>query len=226
MTKDQRIKKRHRAEARFKLYGLVSIILALTFVGFLVFTIFSKGSDAFSKTTIKVNVSFNAEILSLPSNPSLEDIQDADYYDLALESINKLLLTSNPDDEKLLKKLFSPDFDLEIKNYLVKNPDLINQTQDINLTSSDDIDQLFKGNFPRDIPEDRRQVNDRQLEIFDELVAQDKIQKKFNNYFFTNGDSRDPELAGIGASLLGSFFSVVICLILSFPIAILASIYL
>ena len=226
MTKDQRIKKRHRAEARFKLYGLVSIILALTFVGFLVFTIFSKGSDAFSKTTIKVNVSFNAEILSLPSNPSLEDIQDADYYDLALESINKLLLTSNPDDEKLLKKLFSPDFDLEIKNYLVKNPDLINQTQDINLTSSDDIDQLFKGNFPRDIPEDRRQVNDRQLEIFDELVVQDKIQKKFNNYFFTNGDSRDPELAGIGASLLGSFFSVVICLILSFPIAILASIYL
>jgi phosphate transport system permease protein len=226
MTKDQRIKKRHRAEARFKLYGLVSIILALTFVGFLVFTIFSKGSDAFSKTTIKVNVSFNAEILSLPSNPSLEDIQDADYYDLALESINKLLLTSNPDDEKLLKKLFSPDFDLEIKNYLVKNPDLINQTQDINLTSSDDIDQLFKGNFPRDIPEDRRQINDRQLEIFDELVAQDKIQKKFNNYFFTNGDSRDPELAGIGASLLGSFFSVVICLILSFPIAILASIYL
>lgn len=195
-------------------------------MGFLVFTIFSKGSDAFSKTTIKVNVSFNAEILSLPSNPSLEDIQDADYYDLALESINKLLLTSNPDDEKLLKKLFSPDFDLEIKNYLVKNPDLINQTQDINLTSSDDIDQLFKGNFPRDIPEDRRQVNDRQLEIFDELVAQDKIQKKFNNYFFTNGDSRDPELAGIGASLLGSFFSVVICLILSFPIAILASIYL
>ena len=226
MTKDQRIKKRHRAEARFKLYGLLSIILALTFVGFLVFTIFSKGSDAFSKTTIKVNVSFNAEILSLASNPSLEDIQDADYYDLALESINKLLLTSNPDDEKLLKKLFSPDFDLEIKNYLVKNPDLINQTQDINLTSSDDIDQLFKGNFPRDIPEDRRQVNDRQLEIFDELVAQDKIQKKFNNYFFTNGDSRDPELAGIGASLLGSFFSVVICLILSFPIAILASIYL
>ena len=226
MTKDQRIKKRHRAEARFKLYGLVSIILALTFVGFLVFTIFSKGSDAFSKTTIKVNVSFNAETLSLASNPSLEDIQDADYYDLALESINKLLLTSNPDDEKLLKKLFSPDFDLEIKNYLVKNPDLINQTQDINLTSSDDIDQLFKGNFPRDIPEDRRQVNDRQLEIFDELVAQDKIQKKFNNYFFTNGDSRDPELAGIGASLLGSFFSVVICLILSFPIAILASIYL
>ena len=226
MTKDQRIKKRHRAEARFKLYGLVSIILALTFVGFLVFTIFSKGSDAFSKTTIKVNVYFNAEILSLPSNPSLEDIQDADYYDLALESINKLLLTSNPDDEKLLKKLFSPDFDLEIKNYLVKNPDLINQTQDINLTSSDDIDQLFKGNFPRDIPEDRRQVNDRQLEIFDELVAQDKIEKKFNNYFFTNGDSRDPELAGIGASLLGSFFSVVICLILSFPIAILASIYL
>ena len=44
--------------------------------------------------------------------------------------------------------------------------------------------------------------------------------------FLLKGDSRDPELAGIGGSLMGSFFTIIICLILSFPIAIMASIYL
>ena len=53
-----------------------------------------------------------------------------------------------------------------------------------------------------------------------------KIIKNFNNYFFKNGDSRDPELAGIGGALVGSFYSIIICLLLAFPVAVLASIYL
>ena len=64
------------------------------------------------------------------------------------------------------------------------------------------------------------------LNIYDNLIEKEKIDKKFNNYLFTKGDSRDPELAGIGGSLMGSFFTIIICLVLSFPIAIMASIYL
>ena len=65
-----------------------------------------------------------------------------------------------------------------------------------------------------------------QLKIYDNFVADEKIVKNFNNYFFSNGDSRDPELAGIGGALVGSFYSILICLLLSFPVAVLASIYL
>ena len=45
-------------------------------------------------------------------------------------------------------------------------------------------------------------------------MEEGKIDKKFNNYLFTKGDSRDPELAGIGGSLMGSFFTIIICLAL------------
>ena len=62
--------------------------------------------------------------------------------------------------------------------------------------------------------------------LFRSLVENGNIKKTFNNYFFTKGDSRDPELAGIGGALVGSFYSILICLLLSFPIAVLASIYL
>ena len=58
------------------------------------------------------------------------------------------------------------------------------------------------------------------------LLENKKISKNFNNYFFNNGDSRDPELAGIGGALVGSFYSILICLLLAFPVAVLASILL
>ena len=52
MTKEERLKKRHSAEKRFRFYGLASIFVALLFVLILVQNIFSKGSSAFKKTVI------------------------------------------------------------------------------------------------------------------------------------------------------------------------------
>ena len=114
----------------------------------------------------------------------------------------------------------------EIKNFIIENKGFLNKTTIIELTASDDIDQLNKGNYPRHLPEERRRISDFQLLIYDKLVEDNKIQKTFNTFLFTNGDSRDPELAGVGGSLLGSFFTIIVTLLLSFPVAILASIYL
>ncbi len=226
MTKEERIKQRHKAEKRFRFYGILSISVAVLFVFILVQNIFSKGSSAFYRTVIKTEVFFDKELLELGENPSIQELQTLDLFDLSVSSLLKVYPIDDPEKENELIQMFSPDYEFEIKKYLVKNPDLLGKSAIINLTASDDIDQLNKGNFPRDLPEDMRRVNNFQLEIFDTLVSSNKIDTIFNNYFFTNGDSRDPELAGIGGSLMGSFFTIVICLLLSFPIAILASIYL
>ena len=226
MNKDQLLKKRYRAEKRFKFYGLVSITLAILFVIFLVNVIFSKGRTAFQRTTIAVEVNFNTEELELSSNASIEEIQDADFYDLSINSLLKLYKTEGAKQEKELLRVFSPDHDIEIKNFLIKNLDNLNKNVIVNLTTSDDIDQLHKGNYPRHLPEERRRISDFQLLIYDQLLKENKVNKVFNTFFFTNGDSRNPEVAGIGGSLFGSFFTIIITLILSFPIAIFASIYL
>ena len=226
MNKDQLLKKRYRAEKRFKFYGLVSITLAILFVIFLVNVIFSKGRTAFQRTTIAVEVNFNTEELELSSNASIEEIQDADFYDLSINSLLKLYKTEGAKQEKELLRVFSPDHDIEIKNFLIKNLDNLNKNVIVNLTTSDDIDQLHKGNYPRHLSEERRRISDFQLLIYDQLVKENKVNKVFNTFFFTNGDSRNPEVAGIGGSLFGSFFTIIITLILSFPIAIFASIYL
>tara|TARA_X000000368_G_scaffold134873_1_gene105876 strand:+ start:421 stop:1707 length:1287 start_codon:yes stop_codon:yes gene_type:complete len=226
MSKEELLKKRYRAEKRFKFYGLTSVILAILFVLFLVNVIFSKGKGAFSRTTISVEVDFNTEKLELKNNPTNEEIQDTDFYDLSIESLLNVYKTKGLKEEKDLIRIFSPDYEIEIKNFIIENKGFLNKTAIIELTASDDIDQLNKGNYPRHLPEERRRISDFQLLIYDKLVEDNKIQKTFNTFLFTNGDSRDPELAGVGGSLLGSFFTIIVTLLLSFPIAILASIYL
>ena len=226
MSKEELLKKRYRAEKRFKFYGLTSVILAILFVLFLVNVIFSKGKGAFSRTTISVEVDFNTEKLEIKNNPTNEEIQDTDFYDLSIESLLNVYKTNGLKEEKDLIRVFSPDYEIEIKNFIIENKGFLNKTAIIELTASDDIDQLNKGNYPRHLPEERRRISDFQLLIYDKLVEDNKIQKTFNTFLFTNGDSRDPELAGVGGSLLGSFFTIIVTLLLSFPVAILASIYL
>ena len=226
MTKEERLKKRHNSEKRFRFYGLASIFVALLFVLILVNNIFSKGSSAFMKTAINVEVFFDPELLEVKNGSTLDEIQEADFYDVTIETILKSYPAKNLDEENELIDLFTTDAEIEIKNAFIKNNNLVGKKINLEITASDDIDQLHKGNYPRDLPEDRRRISNFQLKIYDNFVADEKIVKNFNNYFFSNGDSRNPELAGIGGALVGSFYSILICLLLSFPVAVLASIYL
>ena len=226
MTKEERLKKRHSAEKRFRFYGLASIFVALLFVLILVQNIFSKGSSAFKKTVIKTEVFYNQELLELKNGASEKDIINADFYEVMIESLIKSFPAKNIDEENEIIRLFSADAEYEIKKAFLNNNNLIGEKIILDLTASDDIDQLHKGNYPRDLPEDRRRISNFQLAIYDNFVENDKIGKNFNNYYFTKGDSRDPELAGIGGAIVGSIYSILICLLLAFPVAVLASIYL
>ena len=65
MNKEQRLKKRNNSEKRFRFYGLLSVSLAVIFVLVLIQNIVSKGSSAFSRTTISVDVSFSLTLQTL-----------------------------------------------------------------------------------------------------------------------------------------------------------------
>ena len=170
-NKEQLLNKRYKAEKRFRLYGQSAIFMALLFLTVFIFKIFSTGYSAFQKTWLIVPVTFDAELMMLEQNPSKEDIQDADYYDIALKSMADLDPNANEDQENELKRMVSYFFEKEIKNELLNDPSLIGKTKEVYLTASDDLDQVFKGNYPRDLPEDQRRVSDYQLKIFDQLVA-------------------------------------------------------
>ena len=221
------LKKRYNAERRFQWYGKIAIGLALSFLAVFMFQIFSKGYSAFQKTWIVTEVHYDKELLLIDAeSPSKDDLENADYYDVAYKAMTSLDPGLPEEEDRQLIQMVSYKYETEVKDLLLKNPDFLGKIVPIKLTASDDVDQVHKGNYPRDIPEENRRVNDYQLQIYDMLNERGDILSEFNISFFTSPDSREAELAGIASSFMGTVFSILVCLAFSFPIAVLAAIYL
>ena len=84
----------------------------------------------------------------------------------------------------------------------------------------------MKGKIDRNLPEDERRIKDYQLEWVDQLIEEDRLEKRFNTVLFTNGDSREPEQSGLKGAIMGSLYTMLVTLLLSFPIAVAAAAYL
>ena len=221
------LKKRYNAERRFQWYGKIAIGLALSFLAVFMFQIFSKGYSAFQKTWIVTEVHYDKELLLIDAeSPSKDDLENADYYDVAYKAMTSLDTGLPEEEDRQLIQMVSYKYETEVKDLLLKNPDYLGKIVPIKLTASDDVDQVHKGNYPRDIPEENRRVNDYQLQIYDMLNERGDILSEFNISFFTSPDSREAELAGIASSFMGTVFSILVCLAFSFPVAVLAAIYL
>jgi phosphate transport system permease protein len=221
------LKKRYNAERRFQWYGKIAIGLALSFLAVFMFQIFSKGYSAFQKTWIVTEVHYDKELLLIDAeSPSKDDLENADYYDVAYKAMTSLDPGLPEEEDRQLIQMVSYKYETEVKDLLLKNPDYLGKIVPIKLTASDDVDQVHKGNYPRDIPEKNRRVNDYQLQIYDMLNERGDILSEFNISFFTSPDSREAELAGIASSFMGTVFSILVCLAFSFPVAVLAAIYL
>ncbi len=80
--------------------------------------------------------------------------------------------------------------------------------------------------FVIETPESQRRLPDREAAWVWSLEQSDQIETRFNISFFTDGNSREPEQAGIWGAVVGSFLTLVITLLLSFPIGVLAAVYL
>ena len=223
------LNKRLNSEKRFRIYCIGAMSFALAWVLILFLNIFSSGYSAFYRTVIQVDVPFLnlIEDTTQFSEMSSEDINNLSMYSFSKKAIYGLF----PDieekkDKKMLIRLFSIEFEQEIREFLKSNNSNINETETIYLTASDDVEQVNKGNYPRDLEEDKRRIKDIQLLFFDDLVDRGLVSYEFNLPFLMRGDSREPELAGVGGSIVGSLFTIMVVLILSFPIGIFAAIYL
>ena len=84
---------------------------------------------------------------------------------------------------------------------------------------------MLKGLIDRNLPESDRIVSDRDLAFVDKL-EEGRVERKFAFALFTNGDSREPEMSGIRGALAGSLWTLLVTLIVSFPLGVLAAIYL
>ncbi len=213
--------KRYRAEKRFKFLGLSAIILSLVFLSILFVTITYNGHTAFQQTWLQLNVFFDPGLLDA------ENLSRANYDGLVKKSLREAF--PKVKGRSLKRKLYglvSSGASYQLQKMVVGDSGIIGTTKEIWVVASDDVDMFIKGNVDRSKPESERLIKDVQLGWIDQLVKEGRIEKRFNTTFFTAGDSREPELAGILGATVGSFYMLIITLLLSFPIGVAAAVYL
>jgi phosphate transport system permease protein len=108
----------------------------------------------------------------------------------------------------------------------VADPSLIGGTLTLEVPAADPFDQLEKGVIRRDLPESQRRVTDSQVRWFDMMKGEGRVSTPFNWGLFFNADSRFPEIAGLFGAIVGTFYAVLVCFIISFPLGIAAAVYL
>jgi phosphate transport system permease protein len=212
--------RRHTAEKRLRLYGLTAIAIAIGMLFILVASLVYTGYQAFFQTMIRLQVTASAEYIK-PDN-----IEGGNYRVIVRDAMLNAVPGVTGPDQRALVQIISTDAPFVIRNMVAADPSLIGQTFTISVPASDPFDQLNKGVIPRNVPEDQRRVSDKQIGWFDQMAANGMISMPFNWGLFFNADSRFPEQAGLAGAIVGSFYALLVCFLISFPMAIAAAIYL
>ena len=221
------LKSRIAKEKRFKAYGIISIITALTLLTILFVSIFSQGYTAFQETRIQLPVYFDQEILDPNKTNDWNIIKKANFNGLVKQSIRDLFPeVSGRSNKRKLYKIVSSSAEYQIRNIVNNDLSIIGSKQNIWVLADDDVDMLIKGNINRNLPENERRIDDQELMWIEYLESENLIKKVFNKTLFTSGDSSESEQSGILVALLGSFYALLITLVLSFPIGIATAVYL
>tara|TARA_B100000886_G_scaffold49887_1_gene30739 strand:- start:6 stop:1304 length:1299 start_codon:yes stop_codon:yes gene_type:complete len=221
------LKKRHQRESVFKICGLAGIIIAIFFLITILLTIFLEGKKAFYSTYISLNINFNSNVIDPDDTKDEKVIKSANFKKI----IDDSLLNYFPEVKKRkeimkLQSFISSSEEQNLMELVLKNPKLIGTTQKVWLLSSSTVDVINKNREMEKIVESDRLIDDRQLEWLKTLRFNEDIKLDYNKNFFVNADSTEPEQAGIWGSVVGSFFTLLVTLILSFPVAVAAGVFL
>jgi len=224
----QTLARRYAAEKRFRWYGIFAIAASLTFLVVLLTSIFIKGWPAFTHTYVKMNVSLDADSLGISDNPTDKELRAANFAGVLKKSLReKFPDVKKRKAKKQLYALLSTSGEYQLHGMIAADRSLIGQTIDVWLPADDELAAVLKSGDDLSDPDSVvTRMSDLQLGFAQTLRDAGDTQTRFNKTFFTAGDSREPEQAGIRAALIGSALTLLVTFLLSFPIAIAAAIYL
>ena len=210
--------RRMRSEARFRWLGRLAIASALLFLVFLLFSIVSKGWSAFLATEIRLDIPFQTQW-------SAPDQDKVNYRKVVGEALQaRFPEATSRQDRRALTRLLSKEAPHTVADLAQSHPEWGGITVPVWFLASGSVDVFNKGT--RGDPTLAHLLTADQKVWFSTLEAQGDVRLVFNSRFLTSGDSREPELAGIWGAIVGSFFTLGVTLLLSFPIGVTAAFYL
>ncbi len=208
----------------FKAYGMAAIGFGLLALVLLFTDIIGKGHSAFFETYVQMDVIFDEYTLDIMDVNDDEELNFANYDGLIRDALReKFPGVDGRQEKRELYGLVSTGAGYELRDMLRADRKLLGQTRTLWLLADDDVDVYVKSSSD-DRLESR--LSENQKTWIQTFEAEDKLELQWNKSLFTHGDSREPELAGIWGAVMGSLFTMIVTLLLSFPIGVAAAIYL
>lgn len=215
--------RRHRKQFILQGLGITAISIAFLMLFILLASLISTGYKAFMQTHITLDVFID------PAEVDRDNLPRGDFDDVLAAALATYLPSVDPDDRAAMRTMagiFSNGAQFALRDRIVADPDLIGQTITMTVPVSDSYDQLYKELLDRETPERLRRLDDAEIANYDQLVQADVVTSRINTGLITNADSRFPELAGLKGAIMGSFWALLTCFLISFPLGIGAAVYL
>ncbi len=214
--------RRHRRERHFIIASIITLLIILFFLLLLITTLVNQGWRALLSASVQLDITMDSAVIGKQGEESALRYQ---------RLIRSALLERFPEantrkDKKALYKLMSFSASIDLRNSVQTNPELIDNRITVWLRASSIASRYLKGSTDSSLPEKQRDISNKQIDWLDTLKKNAATQLNFNSAFFVNSDSRDAESAGISVALIGSFYSLLLAFIFSFPIAVISAIYL
>ena len=210
---EQRLKKRYKAERRFKMVGLGAIIFSVVVLAFLLANMTLNGVGGFQRTELAVELdlansglSVSPEALSQPTAVQSLEMQGLpQVVDLAAE---EALGVAGAQE-------LSSNAWREVAEEIISDPSSAESKQTFWLPASPDLAAAYSGDGSAELSG-----------LAQRLSSEGKLENRFDGGFLARSDATDPQSVGIWGALKGSMLTMLVTLLLAFPIGVLAALYL
>jgi phosphate transport system permease protein len=208
----RRIARRYGAERRFRVLGLGAILLSAGFLAFLIVTMVAQGAAGFTETRVALPIDLGHADLSVTPEQLRGDRADLALAGAGLEGIvDSAASAAFPQAGGA--ELLSDGAWLRVRDAIKADPSLLRRAAAFDVPVATGVDVAYKGDGT---PDGERIV----------ATLGDRLSRGLNRGFFIGSDSTDPTRVGIWGALKGSLLTMLVTLLLAFPIGVLSALYL
>lgn len=177
----------------------------------------SKRFKAFTLTSLIFSIAFLAFFLFDIISKGTPAFKQA-YLNIPVTYNEKSLKNTRAAIDRKYRKVVSRAWLRGIPRQVEANPSLMGKTLNMWVLADDQVDQYIKGHYYKLKRKDRA--------LIDDMKAYKNVELRFNKVFFTNGDSKIPEFAGLKSAIVGSILTLITTMVFAFPIGVMTAIYL
>ena len=220
-SKHRHLRKRKAAELRFRRAGVLCIVIAFLFLVSLGWNIITSGYSALTEAQIHLPVHFDSEL-----------VEELDYRTIVQNALLNLVPEVQQGDEAEIRKhkralfaIVSRNAPHMLRKMVQEDASLIGTRRKVWIPASSTVSIFHKRHVYKQA-ERSGKLTPAQASWVIELTQSKQMMLRFNRTFFTHGDSREAEGAGVLASTVGSFLTIIVCITMAFPLGVATAIYL